>query len=86
MALYDGFFDAVLDEETGQYDREYDSAGFTEYFGEIIGSGVCVYQNPGSFKVRVENGAAVIAPGYLFIQGYWLRNDLRAGSMPFWRT
>ncbi len=75
MALYDGFFDAVLDEETGQYDREYDSAGFTEYFGEIIGSGVCVYQNPGSFKVRVENGAAVIAPGYLFIQGYWLRND-----------
>lgn len=75
MALYDGFFDAVLDEETGQYDREYDSSDFTGYFGELIGSGVCVYENPDSFRVRCENGEAVLSPGYLFLQGYWLRND-----------
>lgn len=74
MALYDGFFDAVLDEETWKYDREYNSGYFTGYFGNIIGSGVCVYENPDSFRVRYEDGAAVIAPGYLFIQGYWLRN------------
>ena len=75
MALYDGFFDAMLDEETGKYDREYDSSDFTWYFGEIIGSGVCIYENPDSFKVRIENTSAVISPGYLFIRGYWLRND-----------
>lgn len=75
MAVYDGFFDAVQDEETEAYDRAYTSGDFTGYFGEIIGSGVCVHDNPDSFKVRLENGAAVVSPGYLFIQGYWLKND-----------
>lgn len=74
MAVYDGFFDAVLNEESGEYDRAYSAGDFTGYFGEIIGSGVCVHDNPDSFKVRLENGAAVVSPGYLFIQGYWLRN------------
>lgn len=75
MALYDGFFDAMMNEETEEYDREYDSSDFTGYFGEIIGSGVCISGNPDSFKVRVENTNAVISPGYLFIRGYWLKND-----------
>lgn len=80
MALYDGFFDAepVLDEngqETGKYDREYNSGHFTDYFANIIGSGVCIHNNPDSFKVRLEGGEAVVGSGYLFIQGYWLRND-----------
>lgn len=75
MAVYDGFFDAVLDEESGAYDRAYDSGSFTEYFGQMVGSGVCVYQNPDSMKVRFRDGAAVVAPGYLFIHGYWLKND-----------
>lgn len=75
MALYDGFFDAVQDEETGDYDREYASGDFTGYFAQFIGSGVCVLDNPDSFKVRFESGAAVVSPGYLFIQGYWLKND-----------
>lgn len=75
MAVYDGFFDAVVNEETGEYDREYESGSFVEYFGQIIGSGVCVHNDPDSFKVRFADGAAVIGPGYLFIQGYWLKND-----------
>lgn len=75
MAVYDGFFDAVLDEETGKYDREYDAGDFTEYFGEIIGSGVCIHNNPDSFRVRIDGNNAVIAAGYLFIKGYWLKND-----------
>lgn len=75
MALYDGFFDAYQDEETGGYDRDYSSGDFTQYFGQIIGSGVCIHNAPDSFKVRLEDGAAVVGPGYLFIRGYWLKND-----------
>lgn len=75
MSLYDGFFDAVLDEETEEYDRSYDSGDFTEYFNQIIGSGVCIHNNPNSFLARLEDGAVVLSPGYLFIQGYWLKND-----------
>lgn len=76
MAIYDGFFDAVLDEASGEYDRAYDSGDFTGYFGQITGSGVCIYGNPDSLKVRSggEN-SAIVGPGYLFIQGYWLKND-----------
>ena len=80
MALFDGFFNAepVLDDsgnETGEYDRDYNSGSFTDYFGKIIGSGVCIHSAPDSFLVRLESGAAVVSPGYLFIQGYWLRNS-----------
>ena len=75
MAVYDGFFDAVADEETGEFDRAYGSGDFTDYFAHIIGSGVCIHNDPDSFKVRFENGIAVVSPGYLFIQGYWLKND-----------
>lgn len=75
MAVYDGFFDAVQDEDTGEYDRAYSAGDFTQYFGQFIGSGVCIHENPDSFKVRLEDGAAIIGPGYLFIQGYWLKND-----------
>lgn len=75
MAVYDGFFDAVLNDETEEYDRAYESGDFTDYFEKIIGSGVCVHGNENSFKVRLENGKAVVSPGYLFIQGYWCKND-----------
>lgn len=75
MALFDGFFDSFYNEETDEYDREYGSDDFSEYFDQMTGSGVCVHKNPDSFKVRLEDGAAVVSPGYLFIQGYWLKND-----------
>lgn len=75
MAVYDGFFDAVADEETGEFDRAYGSGNFTDYFAHIIGSGVCIHNNQDSFKVRFENGSAMVSPGYLFIEGYWLKND-----------
>ena len=75
MSVYYGFFDAKFEESTASYDREYDSADFTQYFGEIIGSGVCIHDNPDSMKVSVRDGSAAIASGYLFIDGYWLKND-----------
>ena len=76
MAVYDGFFDfdAQVLEATGKYDREYSSKDFTGYYGAFIGSGVCVYNNPDSMKVTLEGSTAWIAPGYLFIDGYWLAN------------
>lgn len=77
MAIYTGFFDAAFDETTGTYDKEYDSTDFTSYFGEIVGSGVCVYGNDDSMRVYydVASNRAVVNPGYLFIRGYWLKND-----------
>lgn len=74
MAVYDGFFDAVADEETGKFDREYGSGDFTDYFAHIIGSGVCIHNNPDSYKAEFEDGTLYLRPGYLFIQGYWLAN------------
>ena len=73
MAVYDGFFDAYSNEETGEYDRAYGSEDFTEYFGQIVGSGVCVATDPDSCKVWLEDGRAMVHVGYLFIHGYWLR-------------
>lgn len=80
MALYDGFFDAseiigTHEDGTPQYDREYGPDDFIVYFENLIGSGVCIHDNPDSFLVRLENGAAVVSQGYLFIRGYWLKND-----------
>ncbi len=75
MAVYDGFFDAVMDDETGEYDRAYSSGDFAGYFANVIGTGVCIHDNPDSFKVRLEGERAVVSPGYLFIRGYWLKND-----------
>lgn len=87
MALYDGFFDAVYNGDNGEYDREYDAGAFDDYFGQIIGSGVCVHDNPDSLLVRMEGGAAVVSPGYLFIEGYWLKNDADYPvSLPVSRT
>lgn len=74
MALYDGFFDATFDDETQEYDRAYGSGDFTGYFENIVGSGVCVHDNPGSFKAEYEDGTLYLRPGYLFIRGYWLAN------------
>lgn len=80
MALYDGFFDAVLDEETGKYDREYGPDDFTGYFANIIGSGVCIHNNPDSFKAEYEDGVLYLRPGYLFIQGHYLANQAGEGE------
>lgn len=77
MAIHTGFFDAAFNEETGTYDREYGSEDFTGYFGEIVGSGVCVHGGEVSMQVYYDSASkrAVVNPGYLFIRGYWLKND-----------
>lgn len=82
MAIYDGFFDAQFNEETGEFDRSYHAEDFVGYFTPIIGSGVCVYENPDSMKVIMENGEALISPGYLFIRGFWLANQAGEGEDP----
>lgn len=84
MALYDGFFDfdqEVL-ESTGKYDREYGSEDFTTLLDAAIGSGVYVGENAGSMAVTLADGKALVAPGYLFLQGYWLANRAGDGENP----
>lgn len=83
MALYDGFFDAVVDESTGEYDRAYGPGDFTGYFSNVIGSGVCIHNNPDSFKAEYEDGTLYLRPGYLFIQGYWLANKAGEGEADY---
>ena len=56
MALFDEFFDSYYDPEADAYDREYGADEFTEYFDQMIGSGVCIHKNPDSFKVRRYGG------------------------------
>ncbi len=73
--IYYGFFDAAFDETAGTYDRTYNSGDFTGYFEKFIGSGVCVYNNPDSFKVSISGTNTIVTSGYLFIRGYWLKND-----------
>lgn len=73
MAVYDGFFDAYYNEETGEYDRAYGSSDFTQYFGQLIGSGVCIAADPDSCRVSLSGGRALVNMGYLFIRGYWLK-------------
>ena len=73
--IYDGFFDTTVDPITGEYDVSYGVEDFTGYFSEIIGTGVCVYKNPDSMKVRYEEGKAIVHYGYAFITGYWVKND-----------
>lgn len=76
MAQYDGFFDFDQEalESTGQYDREYNAGDFTTYFAAALGSGVYVGENPGSMQVALTERGASVAPGYLFLQGRWLKN------------
>lgn len=82
MAIYDGFFDAAINEETGEYDRAYSSGDFNQYFAQAIGSGVSICGNPDSCKVAFANGTAAVGVGYLFIQGYWLRILDEAYAIP----
>lgn len=76
MALYDGFFDAEKIDPNGpddytNYDRTYNSGHFIDYFSNFIGSGVCIYNNPDSYRIMIQDGALTVAPGYLFIRGFW---------------
>lgn len=77
MAVYHGFFDAAIDVSTGEYDRKYGAEDFTQYFERIVGTGVCVYENPDSLKAFYDSSGqkVMVNPGYAFIRGYWLKND-----------
>ena len=73
MSVSSGFFDAVL--EGNVPDRSYNANDFVGYFNQIIGSGVAIAGNANSLKVSVSGTDAIVAAGYLFIEGYWLKND-----------
>lgn len=75
MAETSGFFDAVFDESTQDYDLQYLAAQFAAYFALFIGNGV--FGSPtNQLKVTPGNGMTVkVSPGWAFINGYWYHND-----------
>ena len=74
MAETSGFYDA---EElvSGDYDREYVSEQFAQYFALFIGNGV--YASPtNQLKVVAGGGMNIIVKeGWAFINGRWYHND-----------
>lgn len=75
MAETSGFFEAELNEETGQWDREYFAHQFASYFKLFFGNGV--FGSPtNQLKVLAGDGLKVIIKaGWAFIEGYWYFNE-----------
>lgn len=76
MAEKYGFFDAIIDPDTGEYDRIYSSEEFSDYFDLLTGNGV--FSNPSNqLKVTANSAGLVvnIAAGWAFINGHWYNND-----------
>lgn len=75
MAETSGFFEAQLDEISGEYDREYYASQFAQYFSLFIHNGV--FGNPtNQLKVTAGTGLnIVVAEGWAFINGHWYHND-----------
>ena len=75
MAETSGFFEAVLNEDTQEYDLEYLASQFAEYFSLFIGNGV--FSSPtNQLKVSTAGGLNVkVAIGFAFINGYWYKSD-----------
>lgn len=75
MAETSGFFEAELNEETGQWDREYFAYQFASYFKLFFGNGV--FGSPtNQLKVLAGDGLKVIVKaGWAFIEGYWYFNE-----------
>lgn len=75
MAETSGFFEAVQDTETGEYDLVYLASQFASYFALFIGNGV--FGSPtNQLKVSADAGLYVkVSPGWAFINGYWYYNS-----------
>lgn len=75
MAETSGFFAAMVDGNTGAYDRKYIAKQFANYFSLFIGNGV--FGNPtNQLMVKPGNGLSIIvSEGRAFIDGYWYYND-----------
>jgi hypothetical protein len=73
MAEQSGFFNAM--NQSGIYDRVYDSSDFANYFSKFISDGVFI--NPtNQLKVVESEGLTVtIRKGSAFIEGYWYTLD-----------
>lgn len=77
MAEFSGFFDAMIDEISGQYDREYIAENFANYFKLFVGNGVFVSPT-NQLKINESDGLyVVLEAGWAFINGYWYHNDER---------
>lgn len=75
MAETSGFFQAMMDETTGKYDRVYLAREFANYFALFVKNGV--FGSPtNQLRVSPGNGLSIsVAPGNAFIKGMWYNNS-----------
>lgn len=75
MAESSGFFQAMIDENTGDYDRKYLAREFANYFALFVKNGV--FGSPtNQLKVVPGNGLSIsVSPGNAFIKGMWYNNS-----------
>lgn len=75
MAESSGFFQAMMDEKTGDYDRKYLAREFANYFALFVKNGV--FGSPtNQLRVAPGNDLSIsVASGYAFIKGMWYHND-----------
>ena len=75
MAETSGFFEAELNEETNEWDREYFASQFAAYFRLFFGNGVFGSPTNQLQVIAGEGLKLVVRAGWAFIEGYWYYND-----------
>ena len=86
MAETSGFFEAELNEETNEWDREYFASQFAAYFRLFFGNGVFGSPTNQLQVIAGEGLKLVIRAGWAFIEGYWYYNDSDLELMVFPNT
>ena len=75
MAVTYGFFDALLDESTGTYDRTYSAEQMSMYFKGLVSDGI-IANVGGMLQVAPKSGMQVqVATGRAILDSRWMNSD-----------
>ena len=75
MAVTYGFFDALLDESTGTYDRTYSAEQMSMYFKGLVSDGI-IANVGGMLQVTPKSGMQVqVATGRAILDSRWMNSD-----------
>lgn len=75
MAVTYGFFDALLDESTGTYDRTYSAEQMSMYFRGLVSDGI-IANVGGMLQVTPKSGMQVqVATGRAILDSRWMNSD-----------
>lgn len=70
-----GFFNAEMDQVSGEYDRAYIAEQFADYFKLFVGNGVFVSPTNQLIVIPAGGLSVIVRKGRAFINGYWYYND-----------